>query len=530
MMAALLLFTAGCDEEAGGRATGDGQLTVIVKDANGMSVENFSVYKWTPGEEKRRALYSSHLTDEEGKARYHTLKESDYLFFVKGPARVTEENLSLSSANGGQFKKVRPTPSPQTITFNLDREWWEDQQERDARLEAERKAREEEIKNANVILTIRDENGDLLKNQIVYFGSKTMWQEAKDSGWEKQDTRSEYTDEDGVVRLELEPDEYVIGLDNVQSYHLMDYQNIPSDGNYVIERFDDRLEKEIQFKDSSSVDAAKEKAAQKEAEEERQAELEEERQKEAERREYCDPHKKEAVIRCCADDFYYVEGYYEGDEPKELFGHEFDIIKRAIDRDTSVWGVIIDGNHEGNTSQGLFTSHGLVINVIGCGHPRGGNPWCCMEMKPLGGENRRLFRIDEIQEIGQKEVTLKQPTTFEYKDSEYTGDNVIEIDDMILSLNRTVNEYTEEADEEIGAVYEVLMKDEEDLFMEAGDSTTLGNYTLSIEAVTPHTSADISVMFNGTSEEETVSGSASINGLFVQVKRVFEEKVWLSAR
>ena len=527
IMCAMLLFS-GCNGASNNKSNEDGQVKVVVKDPYGNYAKDFSIYKWTPGQEKRLALYSSVGTDENGVARYSNLEAGkDYLIFYKGPSHISEEDLDFSLADGSQFKKVHVTSHPQTIYFNVKKDLWEKQKELDARLAAEQKARQEELENANVILTIKDASGKILKNKYVYFGSKSMLKESRESDGDKRYKRSEYTDENGVVKLFLEPGEYVIGLDNVQSYHLMDYQNIPLDGRYVIEEFSDRLEKEIQFGDTSELESIQNKLEQQEKSEEQEEEAKEMQEKLQKREEYCSPTHEYAVTRCCAQDFYRVEGDQEiltrqGLEtvaPDNVYGHEIEIGSLIRER-KEIHRIFVDGNLVGNRTQDMHSYGNLLIEVVSCSHPEAGWPTCCLKIQSID-KNQQAFALGE-QKSG---LTLKDENTMQHEDNNYVLDQAFVIDDKVYYRNRSITDY--KGKETIGVVMQTMQLSSKDYFMRESDEKVFGNHTLTLVDVLDE-KVKVTVEFNQTFEDAIVDNVQQVNGLLLSTRETFKNSAVIS--
>ncbi|MFP4424034.1 MAG: hypothetical protein ACLFP2_02260 [Candidatus Woesearchaeota archaeon] len=507
----LVLLITGCDKPVSNVAdtteSSDIKVKLLDSDGNAMNGSNrfLTVSIWNP---KTNEGYSKDV-NESGEAEFYE-EPGEYVVYAEAPGQsFFAKDMSLNLVDGVQFKRVR-FGEDKEITLEYNGKVWN--------------RYEEKFEEPNVIATVVDNDGNPLPAKRVYFGSKSTHREAIDSDWDKRAYRIYTTNHLGVVKAKLPADQYVVGLDNVQSYYLSDIKKVPANGNYTIIEFSDTFDGEIAFGDTTRLEKEQTSLHEEEIAGEQRAAEEEVEQKLAEREEYC---KEYPMTRCCMKDFYRVVGNetiytrsgLETLTPETVYGYDIDVGARVVDKK---WLHLIgvEGELIGNATEDFHTYGLLLMEIVGCGYPEAGEPECCMHITSAM-EGQLPYSIGQERDG----LRLEDADTMTTGDSSYGLDDAFAYKDKIYFKNRTVRDY--KGEKILGVVMDSLELDSNEYFMREGDTRTLFNHTATLVSV-DNGDAVVSVLFNQTTEELRVDSPVDVNGLRVGVAETFKDSAIVS--
>jgi hypothetical protein len=494
-------------------------VNVLVEDYYGNIIEDYVIFAWSKSYSKQQDMFMGAPTNEKGIATFYGLELEDWIFFYEG---IYDYNtFSFESVEENYGKVVRLSKNNPLIKLKIDKEITDEL----LQTAEEKKDSEYEKNNANVILTIKDKNDNLIINEYIMIGSKRWFELAKKDNWNTTYIKLIQTDENGVLRTILEDDEYLIGLETIQTNYLSDYTKIPLNKKFKFINVKKNLEKTIIFDNDNELEKI-----QKEIKDSIQSELDKKEQEELDkieqnRQEMCDPKNENALLLCCAPNYYNLfEGYQKFSSKEIKINPKY--YSNKLD-----YEFIIDDVVVGNLTEKIFQSGNLLIEMLRCsGNPksiREEDVFCCVKILGLR-DNQKFVKLNQKNVINNKEILIDKDEDYKLylENIEYILKEVLLIEDTLFKFNSSV--FGVETDKNIGVILDIETTKSNDYLLSETETIELNNRTATIVKINPKLSIDVKVEFNQTTKNKIIEKKESVNGLTFNVKEIFDNYVWVS--
>jgi hypothetical protein len=522
----ILIFSLGCTQnQSNNNQRSD--VTVVVEDLNGNKVSDFLIYAWSKSYSKEQPMFMGDLTNEDGIITFLGLTHEEWIFFYQGIYDSIEyDSFSYDSVQEKRRQIVKINNETSIIKLILDKETMDLLND----VQTTNQIQENEYNNANVVLTIKDKNNNLVTNQNVMFSSKNMLEKSKSSNWQESYTKSSTTDENGILRIILDNDEYIISLQPIQSSYISNYTKIPLNNNFKIINIKGQVEKTIVFDNDNELQNIQNQIKSAIQLEQDKQEQQKQDQIEQDRQEMCDPKNENALMLCCAKNYYNIFESYQTFSSKNIK------INQKFYSNKMEYEFIVNDNVVGNYSDKIFQDGNLLIEMLRCsGNSRSireEDVFCCVKIIGLK-DNQKFIKLNQKNTINNKEIQIEKDIDYKlyFNELEYLLKDAILLENTLIKLNSSVHDIYDQTNKEQGLILDIETISSNDYILSKNEEITIDNWTINILDINKDQHINIQVNFNNTTETKLIEKDKeyNVNNLNIFIKEIYSNLVWLKA-